>query len=101
MDITRRKHKGNKYSIAAFQSTPGQKRVKAEMLIRELMISIGPKMGVTSSEASIELGMPSQTCSPRFSDMKRKGELHQVGERPTPRGKMAGAWTLVRLLPKS
>lgn len=100
MDITRNYHKGNKYSAAAFESETPRKKAKDKMRIRELMLRIDPKIGVTSDEAEVELGMSHQTCSPRFTDMKRDGELEWVGERPTRSGKKAGAWTLLRLVKK-
>jgi hypothetical protein len=103
MDITRNYHKGNKYSQEAFRSATPQKKANDKMKIRAMMLRVGPKRGVTSDEAEVELNMPHQTCSARFSDMKRDDELVHVGERETRTGNKAGAWTLVRLLvePKS
>ena len=100
MDITRNYHKGNKYSAAAFQSETPRKKETYKMKIRALMIQVGPKDGVVSQEAEIALGMPHETCSARFSEMKRDDELEQVDERETKSGKLAGAWTLVRLVNK-
>jgi len=98
MDITRNYHRGNKYSEQAHHSLEPKKKESDKMKIRALMIRVGPKQGVICVEAEIELGMPHQTCSARFSDMKRDDELVHVGERRTRTGNLAGAWTLVRLL---
>ena len=99
-DITRNYHGGNRYSRDAFDSLTTQQKENDKMRIRALMIEIGPKIGVICDEAERFLKMSHQTCSARFSDMRHKDkELVKVGERPTRSGRMAAAWTLLRLKP--
>jgi len=96
-DITRGFHKGDRYSDAAHDSIVGKKELMA-VKIRMLMMATDPGRGVTSDEAEIALGLSHQSCSARFTQMKKDKELVRVAERLTQHGRMAGAWTLVRLV---
>jgi len=50
--------------------------------------------GMTCDEAELALGMLHQTCSARFTDMKRYGWIECCGRRPTRTGSPADVWRL-------
>src|SRR4051794_1264922 len=95
-DITRNYHKGDPYSAEAFESLTSQDKERDKIRIRGLMLNTDPKRGITCDEAEDILDMSHQTCSARFSDMKKDNELMKVSERETRTGRKAGAWTLTR-----
>ena len=109
-DITGNYHGGNEYSRRA-HADPGSEKQRAQdrETIRARMIrkhlSQATERGYSADEMMDETGMEHSNCSARFSDMKKKqkgeqsAELVQVDERKTRHKKMAGCWTLARLLP--
>ena len=52
--------------------------------------------GLTCDEAERITGMSHQTCSARFTDMKRYVWIEHCGSRPTRTGNLAGVWRVIR-----
>lgn len=73
IDITRNFHGGNAESIAAKELSRHRAGVD-RMRILALARSRGAR-GITCDEAEQVLGLPHQTCSARFSELKRDGML--------------------------
>jgi hypothetical protein len=91
-DITANYHRGNPYSEAAQQRT---KRNKAGDLIRILKVLFEYPRGLTCDEVEVLLGMRHQTCSARFTDMKKFNWIVKCGSRLTRTGSPAGVWRAV------
>lgn len=82
---------GDPYSTAAHDSIKGNKQ---RDFTRILAVLRDHPDGMTCEEVEIELGMKHQTCSARFTDMKRLGWIMWCGERPTESGRAAGIWKM-------
>lgn len=89
-DITGNRHGGNEFSQAAHDSirptkAEGRRRVKAA--IRELGAA-------TSDDVTATYGLPHQTTSARFSELKADREIVQVGRRRTRTGHWAAVYAV-------
>jgi hypothetical protein len=72
-DITANYHGDNARSIEAHEATAPNKNADYARILAVLRKR--PTLGLTCDEAERILGMKHQTCSARFSDMKKKGWL--------------------------
>jgi len=77
-DICRNYHGGNKNSEAAFNETSDDYYKKVQEAINRLVIRRG-EVGITCDEAEVLLDLPHQTCSARFSQMKKDGMIYDTG----------------------
>jgi hypothetical protein len=91
-DITRRKHGGNIYSTVANERTDKERDLR---LIYFKLVAIYPE-GLTADECDAQLGIPLQTASARFADMKRYGWIEWCGTRMTRAGSSAGVWRVTK-----
>jgi hypothetical protein len=91
-DITENYHRGNQYSQAAHKRA---KRSKAGDLMRILKVLFENPRGLTCDEVEVLLGMRHQTCSARFTDMKKFNWIVKCGSRLTRTGSPAGVWRAV------
>ncbi|MCA1452171.1 hypothetical protein I6F35_02940 [Bradyrhizobium sp. BRP22] len=82
-DIIANYHGGHSRSVEAREATKPRKNTD---YLRILALLHQRPAGLTCDEAEILLGMRHQTCSARFSDMKRKGWLVTRGKRRTRSG---------------
>ena len=97
-DITRNYHRGNPQSTEANKAT---RKSQDRARIIEFLHGRGD-YGATSYEARIALGMRHQTCSARFSDLKRAVAIIETGVlRPTDTGSKAAVCVLVRFAKRS
>jgi Fic family protein len=48
--------------------------------------------GLTVDELAAQWGVQRHTLSPRFSELKSRGLIQVIGQRPTPTGAMAGVY---------
>jgi predicted Rossmann fold nucleotide-binding protein DprA/Smf involved in DNA uptake len=76
-DVCANKHGGNEESNAANKKVDPFKAAMRE-LIYQAVVKRGPS---TADEIVTYLGMPYQTVSGRFSDLKIEGRLVRTGER--------------------
>jgi Fic family protein len=83
-DITRNYHGGNPRSEEAHESTR-RRKLRDQLRILQLLFKF-PE-GLTCDEAEIMLNMSHQTCSARFSDMKKKGWILPTGGQRLTRSK--------------
>lgn len=90
-DPTRNFHRGNRQSKQAFNDTPGKVRTRQRMIIAEFVRKRGAH-GATSEEAETILKMRHQTCSARFTDLKKAGVLIESERR---RRTSSGRWAAV------
>lgn len=89
-DITANYHGGNQFSHEAFESTPEERRRHDRLRILSFLRATG---SATCDEAEVALDMTHQTCSARFSDLKKAGQLEPTGDkRVTRSGRNAGVW---------
>lgn len=87
-DICGNRHKGNENSTAANATTnKGRDRTR----ILEYLDSVDD---ATCDETEVALGMNHQTCSARFSELKRDKKIEAVTKRKTRSGCAATAWKL-------
>ena len=97
-DITSNYHHGNPRSVQAHKRTA---RNKLRDQLRIIKLLEGYPLGLICEEAEILLNMRHQTCSARFSEMKRDGLLVLTGEqRETSTGSPADVHTLPRFMPQ-
>lgn len=96
-DVCRRRHGGNEESVKAYQATLSNKE-KDLFNILEFIRSKG-KLGATSDECGIALGIYVQTCSARCSELKAKGYVAKIGTRETTRGSPAAVLVAKEFLP--
>jgi hypothetical protein len=88
-DITSRYHGGNLESTEARDSLPETNLAAIRLTIRALARSRG-EYGIICDEAERILNLSHQTCSARFSELKRDGYLRATGyTRRTRTGRMA------------
>ena len=87
-DICTSHHGGNIFSIAANHQT--NKRRDTARIIDHLRTVPNS----TCDEAEIALAMNHQTCSARFSELKRDGLITPAGRRKTRTGSSAQVWRL-------
>lgn len=92
-DITWNYHRGNQYSAAAHDTI---KHRKQQDVSRILVVLHAHPDGLTCEEVEIQLGMKHQTCSARFTDMKKLGWIVECGKRPTRSKRDAGVWRTVQ-----
>ena len=86
-DICAARHEGNAESAAANRRT-NKSRDRARILAHLRTVP-----DATCEEVEIALNMGHQTCSARFSELKRDGEILAVEERRATRsGCLARAW---------
>lgn len=90
-DICRANHGGQEDSEAANRVT--NKSVDREKIKDWLA---GRKDGGTCDEAEVELKMPHQTCSARFSELKSDNEIEFLGKRKTRSGCNASVYQVKR-----
>jgi predicted ArsR family transcriptional regulator len=89
-DITKNKHGGNSYSTAAHDSIKHGKTAKDRKRVIEYIMKQG---NATCDETAAALDMPSQTCSARFTELKRDGLIVSAGiSRLTRNGRNAEAF---------
>jgi hypothetical protein len=93
-DITENYHGGNPYSHAAHDSIEHRKELDFTRILKVLHDN---PHGLTCEEVEIELEMKHQTCSARFTDMKKLGWIIWCGERVTSSGRSAGVWRMAPL----
>jgi hypothetical protein len=97
-DITSNYHHGNPRSVQAHKRTTRNK-LRDQLRITKLLE--GYPRGLICEEAEILLNMRHQTCSARFSEMKRDGWLVLTGEqRKTSTGSPADVHALPRFMPQ-
>lgn len=72
-DITRNYHRGNPQSIAAGQNNQGNAARQRQRILAVAVQRGG--QGITCDEAEHLLNLPHQSCSARFSELKRDGLL--------------------------
>lgn len=92
-DITANYHRGNQYSAAAHDSIKPRKQ---QDISRILVVLYAHPNGLTCEEVEFLLGMKHQTCSARFTDMKKMGWIIQCGKRLTRSKRDAGVWRIVQ-----
>jgi hypothetical protein len=87
-DICARNHGGNECSKEA-------NRVTSKSIDRKLIVEyLGTVTDATCDEVEIALEMNHQTCSARFSELKREGIIVPTVKRATRTGCKAQAWRL-------
>jgi len=97
-DITSNYHHGNPRSVQAHKRTT---RNKLRDQLRIIKLLEGYPRGLICEEAEVLLNMRHQTCSARFSEMKRDGLLILTGEqRETSTGSPADVHALPRFWPQ-
>jgi response regulator of citrate/malate metabolism len=79
VDICENNHKGNEESKEAHGSINGKKAAMYEQILGTLYCSYG--RGLTCDEVEERIAMSHQTCSARFSELKRDGLIVSTGER--------------------
>ncbi len=90
IDTTSGYHGGDPYSDRAHKRTEKSRDLyRLYMLLRERHPG-----GLTSDEAEVLTGMSHQTCSARFTDMKRYLWIEHCGSRLTRTGNLAGVWRI-------
>lgn len=80
----------NNYSLVAYERT--DRRQQRERVYRAICEAAD---GLTVDELAEQWGVQRHTLAPRFSELKAKGRIHVIGQRPTPTGAMAGAYSAV------
>jgi hypothetical protein len=85
-DITRNYHRGDRYSIEAFVSTPSSSREHARLRIIRCLYRQGPAM---SEQLEQRLDMHHQSCSARISELRQLNFLVEVGTGVTSTGSSA------------
>lgn len=91
-DTTSNYHGGDPYSRRANRRTDKSRDIQR---LYRLLYERYPG-GLTSDEAEVITGMVHQTCSARFTDMKRYAWIEQCGSRPTRTGNVAGVWRVIK-----
>jgi hypothetical protein len=90
-DITRNKHGGEQYSVAA-NADAAPTKAKLRALVYAYIYAQGVR-GATADEAAEALGLTSQTCSPRFTELKKDMVIIHAGcSRSTRSGSQAGVY---------
>ena len=87
-DICAARHKGEEMSVAAnpAESTKSERRGAILRLLRH--------GAFTCEEAEVHCAMSHQTCSARFSELKRDGLIKQVGKQKNRSGRYAKTYTV-------
>ncbi len=85
-DVTARYHGGDEFSAEAFEQTPEQRRRRDRARIERSIREDGP---ATCEALEERLGLSHQTCSARISEMRRGGDLVEVGRAATRSGRSA------------
>ena len=88
-DITSNYHRGNLQSVQANPSENVKLRDRWRIMS---VLKESAVWGMTCDEMEQELGMSHQSCSARFSELKRDGQIAQIGRRPTRSGRQAGVY---------
>ncbi len=97
-DITHNYHGGNPESLEANRRTSRNKDRDRAWIVKFLMERAAH--GATCYEAEVELGLLHQTCSARFSDLKKDHVIAPNGQRrPTDTGSPAAVCVLLCHLP--
>ena len=89
-DICARNHGGNAESVEANRGTNKERDAARILLFLE---SYGD---TTCDRAESILGLSHQTCSARFSDLKKEGLIEPTTRRKTRSGRWAMAWRKVK-----
>lgn len=89
-DITARFHRGDEYSVAAFEVAQRSKRSN-HMKILNTLFEIRPA-GMHSEEMEFHLHLRHQTCSSCYTELKKYNWIYEVGTRKTTSGADAGVW---------
>jgi hypothetical protein len=87
-DITRNYHGGNPQSQAANQRT---NKLRDRARVTRYLHPLGLR-GATCDEAIVALDLDHQTCSARFSDLKKDKVIFETGEKRLTR---KGCWAAV------
>lgn len=88
VDICFNRHGGNPESIAANKAVAPSKQKQLAIVLQALK-----ELGAgTCEQVEIKTGMKHQTCSARFSDLKRLNKIVFVGQGKTLSGCSAGVW---------
>lgn len=87
-DVCANHHKGNGESIEAHKRTS---KARGRLRILQHLRTVKDS---TCDEAEKRLGMSHQTCSARFSDLKREGKIEPTTKRKTRSGSTAMAWRI-------
>lgn len=88
-DPTANYHGGDPYSTAAHDSVKAHKAALRQWVFD--IIAAAPE-GMTSDEVEVKTGLPHQTCSARFTELKKAGRIVARGSRPTRSGRMAAVY---------
>lgn len=88
-DICERKHGGNQQSTAAHDRIKGNKWKDRQRILAHL------GNGKTCEEIEDELQLKHQTASARISELKRDGNIRQIGTRKTKSGCLAAVWVVI------
>ena len=89
-DICSKHHGGNAQSTAANAKT---NKTRDAARILALLEAVGAS---TCDDVEMALGMSHQTCSARFSDLKRAGLIEPTAKQKTRTGCLAMAWRKVK-----
>lgn len=87
-DICFNNHCGNVHSTAAHKAVAPSKQKQLAVVLQALK-ELGQG---TCEQVEIKTGMKHQTCSARFSDLKRLNKIVFVGQWKTLSGCSAGVW---------
>lgn len=87
-DICAQRHQGNANSVSANERKRQSKASDRAAILALLRRS----PGLTCDAVEAQLGMSHQTCSARFSEMKRAGTIKPAGSAPTRSGCRATTW---------
>lgn len=91
-DICDNYHGGNSYSEQAFNLTSDEFRKKLQDEIYKFLLARGVR-GSTCDEAEVLLNLPHQTCSARFSQLKKDKVIIDTGtSRKTRRNRPAAVF---------
>lgn len=90
-DICANRHRGNANSITANE----RKRASKDLDRERIVALLRRDPGLTCDDAEERLGLSHQTCSARFSELKRAGAIRAVGTKPTRTGSPATTWEAV------
>lgn len=88
-DVTANYHRGNPQSRAAHDSIVSSKDQQRGRIMA--LLKLRPA-GLTCDEAEVLLGMRHQSCSARFSELKRDGLIAPDGTRATRSGRFAAIY---------
>ncbi len=86
IDVTANFHGGDELSAAAFEQSTERRRARHRALIERSIREDGP---ATCEELEGRTELSHQTCSARISEMRRAGDLVEIGRAATSSGRSA------------